>query len=289
MNKDNRISNSESITKLKTMYREHWEHSRHCEKEIFWFTNIYVAVVTAIFYFMRDTGNDPQTGFGLTFVLVFFGLILSVFGLLIVIALIQGYHIYIMNIVTICYRWDVMEFYANPEKAFYYKGIHRWFFEVSIVLFTALFLYYLPQIWNSSAPFHRYWISLILVIAMIIWVGIKGLYHSIWRMRTWDCRDYTKALRKDVEGYYRNNWNTWFKDPKFWKKIAEDAKKRNVIEPYEECWIVRPLSRILKRLGCTYKRLNQKLCKKSRKSKACQDTETKKQNQTTSDISQGCC
>lgn len=226
MNEENPTQELKPIKQLETMYKEYWEHSRHCEKEMFWFTNIYVVVVAAILAFMRDTNN------GLTLVLVSFGLILSVFGLFIVIALTQGHHNYITNIVTTCYRWDVMEFYANPKKAFYYKRVHRWFFEITIVLFAALTLYHGHQIWEPLAVFREHLIWLI-GASVIIWITIKILYRCEWNAYTWDLRGYRKVLRNDIEGHYRNDWDTWFRDPKFpefWEKIVRDARKRGVLE-----------------------------------------------------------
>lgn len=179
----------EPRNELIAMYKEHWEHARHCEKEIFWFTNIYAVIVAAILAFMKQTSLCEHTDFGIALLLAFFGLILSVFGLLIVIALTQGFHNYMMNIETICYRWNLMEFFVDPEKAFYFKRIHRWFFELSTALFVVLFLYYLPQVVIPLAAFHEHWKYLILVFAFFTWVILKGLYHCEWKKCTQDCRD----------------------------------------------------------------------------------------------------
>lgn len=238
-----------------TMYREHWEHARHCEREIFWFTNIYAVVVAAILAFMKQM---PSRESGLVLVLVAFGFILSVFGLLIVISLTQGHHIYIMNIITICYRWNVMEFYANPGKTFYYKRVHRWFFEFSIVLFEVLFLFYASQEWASLEVFHEFWI--LLIIALVSLIIIKGLYRCIWDKYSWDCRDYKEVLRNDIDGYYRNDWDKWFKGPRFWKKIVEDARTRDVLKQKPECMSVGKLCWALEKLDYIYKTLYEILC-----------------------------
>jgi len=219
MNEENPAPELKPIQQLETMYREHWEHSRHCEKEMFWFTNIYIVAVAAILAFIRDTNDN------LAFVLISFGLILSVFGLFIVIALTQGHHIYITNIVTICYRWNVMEFYADHKKAFYLKRVHRWFFEVTVVLFAALFLHYLSQVWTLPLAFREYWIWITAVSAIIIWAATKVMYRYEWDKHTRDWRDYRKVLRNDNKGEYRNEWDTWFKKPEFWKEIARNPKE----------------------------------------------------------------
>lgn len=203
------------------MYKEHWEHSRHCEKEMFWFTNIYVAVVVAVLAFMRQ-----QADFGQTLVLLLFGLILSVLGFFIMISLTLGYQNYIMNVVTICYRWNLLEFYANPEKPIFYKSVHRWLFEITIALFSVLLFSYGCQGLISRTLSHKSQVVLTVVFVIIVLgiaYGIDQLYKRTWRKYGGERQAYIKVLREDTEGKYRKEWDSWFKKPEFWKKITKDA------------------------------------------------------------------
>ena len=206
------------------MYREHWEHSRHCEKEMFWFTNIYVAVVAAILAFMRYSCDGGLTDIVQTLVLLMFGLILSVLGFFIMISLSLGHQNYIMNIVTICYYWNLSEFYANPRKPVYYKTLHRWFFEITIALFVVLFLFYGYWGLTSSTPSTRSVVALIGAFIIIAY-AIDKWYQKTWRKYSKERQDYIWALRNDTEGIYRKEWKPLFKKPEFWKEITEKAKE----------------------------------------------------------------
>ena len=235
MNEGNPIPKLEDIPHLEMMYRQHWEHSRHCEEQIFWFTSIYAAVVAAIFYIIAEMSKIPEPDFSLILVFVSFGLILSVFGFMVVVAQSLGHHNYIMNIVTICYRWNVLEFYANPKKPVYYKRVHRWFFEITIALFIVFSLVYGYRAWTAGPLFHEHRIWLIVVFIIIPFV-IEGLYLLRWRKYSNERNDFKKTLRNDTEGIYRKDWDKWFRDPsfpEFWKKIVKDAKERKEKEAEE--------------------------------------------------------
>ncbi|KYK34615.1 MAG: hypothetical protein AYK18_13870 [Theionarchaea archaeon DG-70] len=231
MNEKNSTQKLKPIKQLETMYKEHWEHSRHCEKEMFWFTNIYVAIVTAIFYFIRNTGGSHQTDFGPILMLALYGLILSVFGFMIVIALSLGHHNYIMNIVTICYRWDVMEFYANPGKPVFLKRVFRYLYEITSALFGALLLFYVFRAWTFLAVFRGYLIWLLMLFAIIIiFAALEGLlYRRKWSKHVTERKDFVKTLRNDTGGIYRKEWDIWFKKPEYWKEITHNARARGII------------------------------------------------------------
>lgn len=281
MNERSSIPGLEAIPQLEIMYREHWEHSRHCEILILWFTNIYAAIVAAILVFIGELSKNQQqdsllvlTGvinenqqpdFGPILVLVLFGFILSIFGFCIVIAQAHGHHNYIMNIVTICYRWNLMEFYANPRKPFYYKRVHRWFYEVTTALFIVLFLYYISYDWIFLKMLLEYKV-LLPVMLILFWIFIEGVYQCKWRAYAVEVEDFKDALRNDTEGIYRDNWERWFKGPEFWKAIAEDVRKRKIKEEEEEekeCMILRMFCWICRILNWIFKKLYEILCWKS--------------------------
>lgn len=271
MNKNNTTPKSEYIAKLEAMYKEHWNHARHCEEQIFWFTNIYAVVVAAIFYFIAETNKSPNTDFGPSLVLVFFGLVLSVIGFFIVVSQSLGHRNYIMNIVTICYYWDVLEFYADPKKPVYYKVTHRWLFEITIALFAVLCIAFGYLALTHNRLSCEYWILLI-AISVFFSFFIDRLYQERWRRYSRERGDFISALRNDTEGVYRSDWNKWFKDPEFWKEIIENARKEKTLELHEECWIVGLLSRICRGPIRICEKLYWALCRKTRKNKVNQDT-----------------
>lgn len=191
---------------------------------MFWFTNIYVAVVVAVLAFMRQ-----QADFGQTLVLLLFGLILSILGFFITISLTLGHQNYIMNIVTICYRWNVLEFYADPEKPIHFKSVHRWLFEITIALFSVLLFSYGYQGLTSRALSHRLLVVLIVIFVIIV-LGIDQLYKRRWGKYSEERKDFIKALREDTKGKYRKEWDEKFKKPEFWKKLTKNPSTQKTQE-----------------------------------------------------------
>ncbi|KYK34626.1 MAG: hypothetical protein AYK18_13925 [Theionarchaea archaeon DG-70] len=218
------IQRSDSIPELETIFTEHWKHARHCENERLWFTNIYVAVVAAILVFMRKICCCEQPNSDLTLVLVIFGLVLSVLGFQVMISLSLGYDHHITDIIMIFYYWDRMEFYRHPGKPFLFMSALRYFHEITIVLFAALTLYYGYLAWERLAVFHNQPVWLI-GISLIIFAHVEGLYRWRWEEYIKDNWRFARALRKDTERRYED-WDKWFKDPDFRRKIIEDAKKQ---------------------------------------------------------------
>lgn len=133
-----RIPESDFIAKSEAILRENWEHSRHCENLLLWFTNIYAIVMAAILVFIGERYDTLNENFAPVLLLSVFGLILSVIGFSMVVAFSLGHKNYIMNIVTILYTWNMKEFYKDWEKPFHFKRVHRWFFEATFALFFIL-------------------------------------------------------------------------------------------------------------------------------------------------------
>jgi len=201
------------IPELETIFKEHWNHARHCENERLWFNNIYAVVVAAILVFIGQAGYNQQTDLGPMLLLALFGLILSVLGFLVVIALTLGYAHHIMDIVMIFYYWDAMEFYRHPKKPVHFMDAHRCFYEITIALFAVLLLFYLSQAWDAIALFHKHWI--LLIAFALIFAVIEGLYRLRWKEHFSKCWRFINALQNDFEAKYRDNWPEWFRNPKY--------------------------------------------------------------------------
>ncbi len=152
------------------MYREYWEQARHCENERLWFTNIYAAVVAAILVFMNQASNGSQAGFNLSFLLAFFGLILSILGLLVVISVSMGYIHYITQITMIVDSWKKIEFHRSPKKPLHFMTIHRCFYEITIALFSVLTLSFICE---------NFIVYIFVFVA--VWAFSEGLYHGKWK------------------------------------------------------------------------------------------------------------
>lgn len=174
------IPKSEDAQELETILIQHWTHSRHCETQILWFTNIYAAVVAAILVFIgkiceSSTEELGPVYLGSALLLAFYGLVLSVIGFLIVIALSLGHQNYIMNIVVILNKWGKTEFYRDWHKPIHYKTVHRWFFEINIALFGVLLLFY-----GSSLTIFQEHPALLILIFVCFLVIIDGIYRGFW-------------------------------------------------------------------------------------------------------------
>ena len=135
-----------------------------------------------------------------------------------------GYLHHITDIVMIYYYWDKMEFYRHPKKPIRFGNVHRWFYEITIALFSVLSLFYLSQAWEPLAVFHEHPIWFI-GVSIFIFVHIEGIYQLIWKKYFEKCMLFIRALRNDTEGRYRD-WDKWFKDLNFRTKIIEDARTR---------------------------------------------------------------
>ena len=221
------LEEQEYEKELVAIFKENWNHVRHCENERLWFTNIYAVVVAAILVFIGNAAYGGSRDFGSASLLAFFGLILSIIGFFIVNALTLGYHHHITDLVMIYYYWDKMEFYRHPKKPTHFSISHRWFFEITIALFVVLLLVYLPQAGISLPYFHENppWL---IVIFISIFIVIEGLYWWKWENYYSDCMRFKKALQNDLDGEYRKGdaWKEWFKDPRIMKnKLKGDTMK----------------------------------------------------------------
>lgn len=209
MSESDAISNHEedSLAEIKEIFKENWSQARHCENMRLWFTNIYAVVVAAILVFMGETGEP-----GPMLLFLLFGLILSVLGLLIVIAASLGYENYLVNIITILYYWDKLEFFNVPSKPVHFRSMHRCFYGITIALFGTLLQFYLLEI-----------VILVIPVFVVIFVSIEGVYQ-IKLKRYFELRwAFTKALLHDTERFYRSHWDILFKniDPEFREMVAD--------------------------------------------------------------------
>lgn len=182
-------------------------------------------VVAAILVFIREVDSGNQASSDPTLLLALFGLLLSVLGFLVVIALSLAYGYYITEIVLILYRWNTMEFFSPPKKPFSFMNVQRYFFEITIAFFAVLLLFLASQTWGSLLPFHEHpmWCVGVFVIISVI---AELLYRSRWRKYVKDNWRFMAALRNDSTGIYRDNWDTWFKDLNFRRNIIKDAKRK---------------------------------------------------------------
>ena len=169
---------------MEAILKQNWEHSRHCEIQSLWFTNIFAAIMAAILFFIGQLGFGDQINLIPILLLAFFGLILSVVGFHIVIALSLGHQNYILNVVVILYRWKKSFFYRDWEKGVHYKVWHRYFFETIIALFLVLLLF---CIWGYLFSLERFLEHLIWLIAAfisiwaLIFVGIEIYFQKRWK------------------------------------------------------------------------------------------------------------
>lgn len=184
---------------------------------------------------------NKQPDSSLILLLAAFGLILSGLGFLVVITLTLGHLHHITDITMIFYYWDKIEFYKHPKKPVYYMNINRYFYEITGFLFGSLVLYY----WFSDIAFLKIPIWL-LVPAFIISV-IEEVYRCTWERYSNECVWFERALKGDTIGYYRDQWDKWFKDPDFRERIIVNARERGILRPHKECTVCRIYHQICKR------------------------------------------
>ncbi|KYK37159.1 MAG: hypothetical protein HXS46_18755 [Theionarchaea archaeon] len=139
--------------------------------------------MAAILVFMGQIGFGEQTNLGPILLLALFGLILSVVGFFIVIALSLGHQNYIMNVVVILCCWGKSEFYRDWKKPVHYKEWHRLFFEITIALFAALSLFYIFLAWFSLEVFveRPIYAAPFIIIWVVIFALIEKLYRWKWK------------------------------------------------------------------------------------------------------------
>lgn len=281
---------------LIAIFKEHWNHARHCENERLWFTNIYAVVVAAVLVFIGNAAYGVLADFDSAALLALFGLILSVIGFLVVTALTLGYLHHMTDIDMVFYYWDKMEFFRHPRKPALFGSAHRWFFEITIGLFAVLLLIYLPQAWTSLPPFHDY-PGLLILTFITIFIVIEGLYRCEWKKYSNDCVRFRKALKYDFDKEYRKKWEKYFKDPRDLKdpndpesgkktitaeeirqKVIEFATPNILPEVKEECWlcklshlILRIFNRIYNGIICILCWLPYRICKRIRGNKCNQN------------------
>ncbi len=212
MSEENPKEEQEYKEELIAIFKEHWNHARHCENERIWFTNIYAIVVAAILVFIGNAIYGESADFGAAILLALFGLILSVIGFLIVVALSLGYLHHICDIVIVYYYWNKMEFYRHPGKPVRFGSAHRWFFEITIALFFVLIVLYSLQATVLPEPRFIHWLLLAL-----LWIGfskiIEEFYKRKWKKEYVDeCIDFMKTLRNDTTRIYMHDWPNGLSD-----------------------------------------------------------------------------
>ena len=184
---------------MEAVLKKHWEHSRHCESQILWFTNIYAIVIAAILVFIGEASSAKEPDLGLIVLLAFFGFVLSVIGFLIVVALSLGHQNYIMNIVVVLDHWEAKEFYKDYAKPLHYKIVHRWFFEIIIALFGVLSLHYVSKTRTSPEILQNPWILLIAAFIII------GIIKALFRLTLQTAFDSRKQFKKEKHGEFWEN------------------------------------------------------------------------------------
>lgn len=195
------------------MYKECWEHARHCEIQRLWFNNIYAVIVAAILVFLRQTDLNQQTDLSLTLLLALFALILSVLGLLVVITLSLGYEHYITDATMILYVWRKLEFYRHPAKPFHFKTVYRFFYEITIALFVTLLLYTKSQ--N---------LILLIVVFIVVVMVAEGIYRKFWKRYFDDLRDFRKKLKEDTGKKILTKWGDLAGKTSF-EKMKDEAER----------------------------------------------------------------
>jgi len=182
------------------------------------------VVVAAILYFIAEINKDSETASVPILALALFGLILSVLGLKVMIALSLAYEHHKTDIIMIFYYWDKMELYRHPKRPVFFVGELRRFYEITIVLFAALSLYYGHLVWGPLELFHNHPLWL-LMISAIIFIHIEGFYKLRWEQYFAESWRFTRILRNDTERRYEN-WDKWFTCLDFRRKVIEDAENR---------------------------------------------------------------
>lgn len=198
----------ESREELIAIFREHWNHARHCENERLWFTNIYAVIVAAILVFVGNAVYSESPDYGSAVLLTLFGFILSIIGFVIIIALSLGYLHHIVDIVVVYYYWNKMEFYKHPRKSVHFGAAHRWFFEITIALFLVLSLSYSNQAEILPELPLIQWIPCPL-LWVITFVGIEIVYWKTWEKKySGKCIEFMNELRNVPKEDYRKDWPT---------------------------------------------------------------------------------
>lgn len=174
---------------------------------------------------MQQTNSGQETNPAPFLLLALFGLILSVFGFLIVITLSLGFDYHMSDVVMIYYFWDRTEFFRYPKKPIFFMDIHRYFYEITIALFAVLSLYHAHQICDLLELFHeKPFLHIVAFFAIIIF--IEWLYRRRWPKYFGYIRQFMNVLRDDIEGTYRKDRDKWFRGPDFRDIIMADAKKK---------------------------------------------------------------
>jgi hypothetical protein len=211
--------------KLVTILREHWEHSRYCEYELLWFTNIYAIVVAAVLAFMSrlPPTSDPAV---LPFFLSLFALIFSVFGFMIAISQSLGHKNHLMNVLVILNYWEKTGFHKDPEKPFHFKTVYIWFYAAAIIFFAVLSGFNLRLILLE-----------LIILGIMVFIVIFIFYLSICRKEFKKRNVFLKTLRKTKESIYHPDWDHWFEDKEIWREIKKQAKNKNMDEVLAETLI----------------------------------------------------
>lgn len=190
--------------------------------------------------FIGGAVHSDSPDFSSAILLALFGLVLSVIGFLITVALTLGHLNHKLNVMMILYSWSKTEFYIDPKKPVPYKTVHRWFFEITIALFASLLLFYSFKSWTYSTDREQ---TVLFILATVIIFGaifgvisyaIDALYKDRWRKYSRERVIFLKALRNDTERHYEGEWPNLFKPPKSLKELVKYAVDKGILKPDEK-------------------------------------------------------
>ncbi|KYK33841.1 MAG: hypothetical protein AYK19_12800 [Theionarchaea archaeon DG-70-1] len=187
--------------------------------------------MAAILAFIGRVGENQPTNAGLmylgpTLLLVLFGLILSVVGFHIVVALSLGHQNYIMNIAVILYCWKKTEFYRDWEKHVHYKKWHQRFFEISIALFAVLTLYCILLTNQKLSEMFRKDSVLYIVLFISLWIVIFIIIERRYLQRKYG--NEFKNRQKFIKDLYPANFE-------FHAKIDDPNNEARKVKELCEC------------------------------------------------------
>ncbi len=238
---------SGSDSELEAAFREYWQHTRQCINERLQFTYIYVVVVAAILVFIKEKEFLEPENLVLILLVVLFALVLSIIGFMVVIATSLGYEHYISDIVIIVYRWNKVEFYDHPKKPVHFANVHRMFFEFTVSLFFTLLLFVLSSKYDFLHLLREaFWFFIFFII---VFFAIETLYEFTWFDYFSESWQFNRLLKDDIRGFYRKDWNYWFKRTNFRRRILKDAEARRILKPKVQPPIKRLLLWILRKLA----------------------------------------
>ena len=132
----------------------------------------------------------------------------------------------ILIFVELLYQFRLKTYFR--ERCFliwFMRNIHPIYYEFIAAVFVVI-LVYVSHIFDFALFNER---SILSVTAFIItFLFIESLYQFRIRKYFDDCWLFISSLKNDTEGRYRNNWDKWFRNPKFQDRIRVDAEQKKV-------------------------------------------------------------